>query len=54
MDVGSLYIQVKTDDETFLSGGWGAGYGTSKNDKRFAEIVKVINDVINNSFVVKE
>ena len=46
MDVGSFYIQVKTDEEMFLSGGWGAGYGTSKNDKRFAEITKVLNDVI--------
>jgi predicted small lipoprotein YifL len=45
-DGATYYIEVKTEDGTCLSGGYGAGQESGKKQERFYNVVAVINEVI--------
>ncbi|MBP5702259.1 MAG: hypothetical protein J6W85_07445, partial [Lachnospiraceae bacterium] len=48
-DGATYYIEVKTEDGTYLSGGYGAGHGRGKKHESFYNIVAVINEVIHDA-----
>jgi len=48
-DGATYYIEVKTEDETHLSGGYGAGHGSGKKHERFYNVVAAIDEVIHDA-----
>ncbi|MCR5620136.1 MAG: hypothetical protein K6F65_08550 [Lachnospiraceae bacterium] len=48
-DGATYYIEVKTEDGTCLSGGYGAGQESGRKHERFYNVVAVINEVIHDA-----
>lgn len=48
-DGATYYIEVKTEDGTCLSGGYGAGHGSGKKHERFYNVVAAIKEVIHDA-----